>query len=338
MGGRFSALTAFGIVPSVLAGADMRGIVSDAAAVRASLMTDSAENPALELAAAIAAGLPERFVLEMHPDGSLPAEFGLWIEQLVAESTGKDGKGVLPIALPLRAAATPSGSVVSLTYGATENVTDAALNGSSGSAGRSSDAPTPSLCVAGTLGEQLLLWQVVTAALGFLLSVDPFNQPDVESAKIATRESPGGPVAEAGPTLSPATVRAELTAATPPTGYVAIQAYCDPSTGTVAALLEELRAALNTELGVPVSLGYGPRYLHSTGQFHKGGPNRAAFLQLVARPDRDVEIPGEQQSFGELLNAQARGDASVLQARGRTVIRVETDSIEAYLRELLAAW
>lgn len=333
VGGRFSALTAFGIVPSVLAGADMRSVVRDAAAVRGLIASDTPENPALVLAAAIAAGLPERFLLELVSDGSLPAELGLWIEQLVGESTGKDGRGVLPIALP--AGATASAGALGAAAGSAE--------GAAKSSGTTALALTFSLdttaasglSVAGPLGSQLLLWQVVTAALGFLIGVDPFNQPDVEAAKAATRESLGAPGRAAAEELSPAAVRARLDAAAPVDGYVAIQAYVDPNDAELAADLEELRRELCAELGTPVAVGYGPRYLHSTGQFHKGGPNRAAFLQLIGLAERDVAIPGGEQSFGELIAAQAHGDASVLRERGREVITVETADPTEFVRALL---
>lgn len=321
VGGRFSALTAFGIVPSVLAGADVAGLLREAEAARPTLAVDAPENPALRLAAAIGAGLPERFQLELHPDGTLPDELGLWIEQLVAESTGKDGRGVLPIALPAGAAATLAPGVTLLTYGD----------------GELASVPAPEITVSGSLGEQLLLWQVTTAALGFLIGVDPFNQPDVEAAKTATRESLGEPGSPAPEPLSPAEARAALRELVPAGGYLGIQAYVDPGLPGVGALLEEARAALNAELGVPVSLGYGPRYLHSTGQIHKGGPKRAAFLQIIGLASRDVAIPGAEQTFGELMAAQARGDASVLRARGRGVVTVETHEPEAFLRGLLAA-
>ncbi|MBP6685051.1 MAG: glucose-6-phosphate isomerase [Leucobacter sp.] len=340
VGGRFSALTAFGIVPSVLAGANVSKIVDDAIAARSEFVTDTAENPALRLASALAAGLPERFLLELHPDGGLPAELGLWIEQLVAESTGKDGRGVLPIALPAGAAATAVPSVETLYFGAQS---DPAANGRNADV---ADGVTRSgLTVTGSLGEQMLLWQVATAALGFLMGVDPFNQPDVEAAKVASRATLEENGSESGTANVPraSDVAADLLLAAPDGGYVSIQAYVDPNEPDMDALLEELRATLSARLGAAVAVGYGPRYLHSTGQLHKGGPASAAFLQLIGLDAPDVNIPSNERevagspTFGELLLSQARGDASVLRDRGRAVVTVETADIRGFVRDLLAA-
>lgn len=339
VGGRFSALTAFGIVPSVLAGADMRGILAQAVAARTALTACVAGNPALILAAAISVGLPERFLLELRPDGSLPADLGLWIEQLVAESTGKDGRGVLPIALPLGDHQRETPASLSVSFGRDSTLHDAAAvqdTGAGPTAEPALQTAHAGLAVIAELGAQLLLWQVVTAALGFLLRVDPFNQPDVEAAKAATRESLGAPSAQ--PELSPAEVCERLRATVSNGGYVAIQAYVDSTDAALGAALEELRAALNADLGAPVSVGYGPRYLHSTGQFHKGGPSKAVFLQLVGATDRDVAIPGAEQSFGELMAAQAAGDARVLDGRGRPVVTVVTDAPLDFVRALLARY
>lgn len=331
VGGRFSVFTAFGIVPSVLAGADMQQLVADAARVRAELALDSTENPGLVLAAALAAHLPERFVAELTTDGTLPAEFGLWIEQLVAESTGKDGRGVFPIALP--AGATPSGaaSATLVRLGAADALGDDGLSDDSGSDSDSGSG----IGVFAPLGAQLLLWQVATAAMGFLVGVDPFNQPDVEAAKIATRESLGAPAQPSPAAPAPAEIRARLRELVSPEGYLAVQAYVDSGDSELAGLLVRAREELSAELGVPVALGYGPRYLHSTGQFHKGGPACGTFLQIIGVDAQEVAIPGEEAGFGALLEAQAHGDASVLRARGRDVVSVETQDPVEFLRGLL---
>lgn len=320
VGGRFSALAAFGIVPSVLAGADMATIVSEAQAIRDSLSSDSEDNPALVLAAALAAELPARYAVELQSDGTLPDALGLWIEQLVAESTGKDGKGLLPVAVPADSQSSHSdtSTIVRLT------------------ANEVPDSICPSaLHLTGTLGEQLFLWQVATAALGFMIGVDPFNQPDVEAAKIATRESLGAPAVTSLRSPTPTEVRNALRAAVSESSYVAVQAYVDTTDAELGELLAAGRKVLVTGLGVPVSFGYGPRYLHSTGQFHKGGPAHGVFLQLVDTGAEDLPIPGEDASFGTLMLAQARGDASVLRSRGRTVITIEAPDVASYLRTLL---
>lgn len=327
VGGRFSALTAFGLVPSALAGADVQRLVADAESVRAELAGDDAGNAALRLAAAIAAGLPERYLLAVREADDARWGLGAWIEQLVAESTGKDGRGVLPIALPSDApefADTPANTLPVLLSSNDDD--GAAVAADSG------------IAVAGSLGAQVLLWEVATAALGRLMGIDPFNQPDVESAKVAARaalaEAP-----ERGPGFSGAGAQGAITVEAPPegvsietaadlvaalravlprNGYVAIQAYLDPA-GVRAGVLRTLRSRLAGELGAPVALGFGPSYLHSVGQLHKGGPALGVFLQLGDDAVPDLEIPGSK-SFGVLIGAQLRGDREVLVTRGRPVI------------------
>lgn len=306
VGGRFSALTAFGLVPSGLAGADLRALVDDAQRVRAALAEDSAENPALRLAAAIAAGLPERFVLAVAETAGSEWGFGAWIEQLVAESTGKDGRGVLPIALPADAPEFAAPAANTLRVRTAPELPDSAGDWD--------------LALAGPLGSQVLLWETATAALGRLMGIDPFDQPDVEAAKVAARAALGAP-ARGGASETPEAEQlvAELRAAVPAGGYLVIQAYADPA-GRYAAALRRLRQRLAAALGVPVALGFGPSYLHSVGQLHKGGPALGAFLQVVEVADRDLMIPGAESSFGALIAAQARGDREVLAERGRPVL------------------
>jgi glucose-6-phosphate isomerase len=331
VGGRFSALTAFGLVPSGLAGADLSALVSDAQNVREALASDSPENPAARLAAAIAAGLPERFVLAVSEAAGSEWGFGAWIEQLVAESTGKDGRGVLPIALPATAAeiAAPPTNTVRVRAGA--DLPDPDHTGSE--AGWD-------LATAGALGSQILLWEVATAALGRLMGIDPFNQPDVEAAKVAARAALGTAAArgsDAPEAPDADRLAAELRAIAPAGGYLAIQAYVDPA-GRYAAALRELRQRLATELGVPVALGFGPSYLHSVGQLHKGGPALGAFLQVTEVVDRDLMIPGAESSFGALIAAQVRGDREVLEERGRPVLVLPlSGGGDPSLGELLAA-
>ncbi|MFT4233059.1 MAG: glucose-6-phosphate isomerase [Leucobacter sp.] len=330
VGGRFSALTAFGLVPSGLAGADIRALVADAAGVRDALSADSDENPALRLAAAVDAGLPERLILAVGENAGSAWGLGSWIEQLVAESTGKDGKGVLPIALPIDAPefGAPPANTVRVRVGAE------LPDGSEGW----------DIASAGPLGAQMLAWEVATAALGFLMGIDPFNQPDVEAAKVAARAVLGesgstvddGAEPESG-AASAARIVEELRAAVPAGGYLAIQAYLDPSSAQARAL-HELRDRLASRLGAPVALGFGPSYLHSVGQLHKGGPALGAFLQLTEVGDRDLMIPGAESSFGALIAAQARGDREVLAERGRPVVVMPLlHGDDGRLRELIAA-
>lgn len=311
VGGRFSALTAFGVVPSVLAGADMGRVLSEARAVHSLLFADAPENPALRLAAAIAAALPQRYVLLLSEGNESSGQgWGLsdWIEQLVAESTGKEGVGVLPVALPVGAyelsAPPPHALAIKLNASANDETVDIALGAS--------------------LGAQLLLWEVATAALGRLMRINPFDQPDVEAAKVAARSALQRAVEsldECGAAHDDELI-AQLKRAVSSNGYVAIQAFVDRES-PLGARAVRLRERLATELSVPVALGWGPRYLHSTGQLHKGGPAIGAFVQLV--DDAATELPVSPETtagFGALMSAQARGDREVLEDRGRTVLRL----------------
>ena len=334
VGGRFSALTAFGLVPSGLAGADLQALVDDAVAARDELRVDNESNPGLRLAAWLADGLPETYVLGVLQAEDAQWEMGDWIEQLVAESTGKDGRGMLPIALGEDAPEVrqpPSNTRLIRVGAKADGFTD----------DRIAEVRAP-------LGAQFLLWEVATAALGRLLAIDPFNQPDVESAKIAAREqleqaaapTPAADLLEfsgvsmleasgetsapipSAPPRTPADLVARLRDMVAPEGYLAIQAYLDPE-GPYAADLAKLRDALAAHLGAPVALGWGPRYLHSTGQLHKGGPALGAFLQLLDVAGAPLEIPGTRNSFNALIAAQARGDREVLNDRGRPVLALE---------------
>ena len=328
VGGRFSALTAFGLVPAGLAGADIAGLVAEAEAVRDRLAEDSPENPALRLAAAIACGLPERYILGIHAEPSADWGFGTWIEQLVAESTGKDGKGVFPISLPAQAPELQRHA---------ESVTLVELR-----APGSADA-REGIVISASLGAAFLLWEVATAALGRVMEIDPFNQPDVESAKVAARAvlaDPEGHPAPVGIALAgtpgarllaapegsalgadgtPEQLIAALRGMVPEGGYLAIQAYLDPESDAREPL-HRLRDLLAEVLEVPVALGWGPRYLHSVGQLHKGGPALGSFLQLCDAELREVAIPDSESGFDTLIAAQAQGDRAVLTERGRPVV------------------
>lgn len=311
VGGRFSALTAFGIVPTVLAGADMGRVLAEARDVHETLFADASENPALRLAAAIAAALPQRYLLLLGEGNEGDTQnWGLsdWIEQLVAESTGKEGVGVLPIALPLGAyeLSTPPPHALAIRLNA------------------SSNDETSDIALAAPLGAQLLLWEVATAALGSLMRINPFDQPDVEAAKVAARSAlqrAAEPLGDADAAHDDELIE-QLKRAVSANGYVAIQAFVDRESA-LGARAVRLRERLATELGVPVTLGWGPRYLHSTGQLHKGGPQLGVFVQLVDDSAAELQVGSETAAgFGALMSAQARGDREVLEDRGRTVLRL----------------
>ncbi len=323
VGGRYSALTAFGLVPSGLAGVDIAALLDEASSVAGRIAVDHEENPALILGAAIAGTRPLRDKLGIVADGPYIVGFADWAEQLVAESTGKLGKGLLPVVLgtdaPELAKNLPDLQIVRLVESAraTEEVEEGEIE------------------ISGTLGAQLLVWETAIAVAGRLPGIDPFDQPDVESAKEATRglldatPQPAPPAfsesgvdvlaTEAGLTADGTLASAidALLAALPANGYLSIQAYVDRVHLPQAERLRDLAAA---RVDRPVTFGWGPRFLHSTGQFHKGGPAVGVFLQLVELESEDLEIPDRPFSFGQLLRAQAQGDASVLADHGRPVL------------------
>lgn len=308
VGGRFSVLTAFGILPAVLAGADFDRLIAEAATAASALAIDSTDNPALRLAAVLAAAHPTRFALLLQESASESWGLGDWIEQLIAESTGKQGKGILPIAL---------------------EPDDCRLRRSLGSAllatvGDKPGDPRADITVLAPLGAQFLLWEVATAALGHLLRINPFDQPNVEAAKAAAREclhtGAAAPDAAQIPDADPDELIPLLRGALSPDGYVAIQAFVDRESNSALAA-KRLLERLSTELDVPVSIGWGPRYLHSVGQFHKGGPRVGVFVQLFDDALPELTALAHGVSLASVLRAQADGDHQVLEAQGRPVLR-----------------
>ncbi|MEI5584728.1 MULTISPECIES: glucose-6-phosphate isomerase [unclassified Agromyces] len=325
VGGRYSALTAFGLVPSGLAGVDLDELLAETQAIELPLAIDSEENPALILGAAIAATEPRRDKLAIVADGTHIVGFADWAEQLIAESTGKQGTGILPVVLGTDA---PELRDVASDVQVVRLVDDAGTE-------VFVDDTDGEIRVSGTLGAQLLVWEYATAVAGRILGINPFDQPDVESAKIAARglldarpePAPAAFVADGievrgtpdviGAASDLASAVEVLLEELPADGYLSVQAYVDR---VAHPEVEELRDALAARSGRPVTFGWGPRFLHSTGQYHKGGPAHGVFLQLVQRPVEDLAIPDRPFTFGELIAAQASGDASVLAEHGRPVL------------------
>lgn len=336
VGGRYSALTAFGIVPAGLAGVDVRELLDEATAALPEISEDADDNPGLMLAAVIAGTRPLRDKLGIVSDGTHIVGLGDWAEQLIAESTGKDGIGILPVVLepsaPELQAGLPDLQVVRLV----------------GSAREAGHVEHGEVEVAGTLGAQLLVWEFATAVAGRLLGINPFDQPDVESAKIAAlglldalEPQPPADVVDAGIELRGTgdVVRESVEASMDALldrlgegGYVAVHAYLDR---LGQPRFERLRAALAARTGRPVTFGWGPRFLHSTGQYHKGGTPNGVFLQLLGQPSEDLEIPGRPFTFGQLLQAQAAGDAAVLAEHGRPVLSLTLNDLDEGLDRLL---
>jgi hypothetical protein len=281
VGGRYAALTVVGMLPAALAGVDGATLLDRALAL------DPA--PARAFGERIAdAALAGRDKLVLRPPARV-ARLADWIEQLVAESSGKGGRGVVPVVGAPKLVTRPDAQVV----------TDFSAD------------PRD-------LGVEFLRWEHATHALCERLGVNPFDQPDVEEAKALARVELAAPgAAEPPATLDPAALRH----AARPGDYLAILAYLPPQPA-LAAVLENVRARWEERLAIVTTLGFGPRYLHSTGQLHKGGPNTGLFLVVTADHERDLDIPGMGTTFGALERAQALGDLRALLGRGRRVAHV----------------
>jgi transaldolase / glucose-6-phosphate isomerase len=258
------------------------------------------------------------------------ATFGLWLEQLLAESTGKDGTGIVPVVgEPLGPPGVYGEDRLFVAVGEPEPEAAARLD-----ALAAAGHPVVGLANGGTfpgLGEQVLLWELATALAGALLGINPFDQPDVAAAKAAT----GRVLAEGRPDL-PLTPVADMLDQVGPADYLAIQAFVDPGpsgrgsgkhASPVVGGIENARVALRDRLGVATTVGLGPRFLHSTGQLHKGGPDRGVFVQVVGDDGVDVPIPGEDYGFAALEHAQADGDLLTLHERKRRAGRVRIDEL-----------
>jgi transaldolase / glucose-6-phosphate isomerase len=281
VGGRYAALTVVGMLPAALAGIDGATLLQRAA------RTDEAAARALgsAIASAAATGIDKVGLRPPDPVASLAA----WIEQLIAESSGKNGRGIVPIV------------------------------GDPGKAGLDLQTVSEFSSDPLDLGKEFLRWEYATWELCGRIGVNPFDQPNVEEAKaLARRELAGGGTAEAEPaTLSPA----ELQAAARPGDYLALLAYLPPRP-ELETVLQRVRRSWGQALGVVTTAAFGPRYLHSTGQLHKGGPNTGLFLVVTADPASDIEVPELRTTFGRLERAQAIGDVRALLGRGRRVCHV----------------
>jgi glucose-6-phosphate isomerase len=339
VGGRYSALSAFGLVPTMLAGVDTGPMLDDAAALRDTLAAGE-HNPALDLGLAFgAAYLVGRDKLVIADAGSGIVGFGDWAEQLVAESTGKQGRGLLPVVVEGPAAPGTSGADVALV-----------LLGDPGDAGAAASRAVAA--VSGPLGAQFLAWEYATAVAGWALQINPFDQPNVQESKDNTgrilqsglpAESPafvedsvevrGQPGLIGGAATLEGALRA-LLAAVPERGYLAVMAYLDREQDGSAA---DSRSELADALGRAVTFGWAPRFLHSTGQYHKGGPHVGAFLQITGTPAADLDVPGRPYTFGQLQAAQAAGDREALAGRGRPLLHVHLTDRPSGLGQLLEA-
>ena len=289
IGGRYSALSLFGIVPAVLMGADASRLLERAQEMRETCRSGEG-NPGYELGSRFGEGWRDgrdKICIAETPGG-----FGLWAEQLIAESTGKQGKGLVP---------------------APGEWPDGAHR----------QAAEPDLPDPYALGAEFFRWEFAIAVAGAYLEINPFDQPDVQAAKDKTNE-----VLATGkePELEPEGSVDELLAQAKDGDYFCIQAFVEPG-GDAAAKLDPLIADIRRRSGLVVTHGYGPRYMHSTGQLHKGGPNTGLFLQVVDDQGDELPIPGKPFGFRRLIRAQAAGDFETLRERGRRVARVRMEDV-----------
>lgn len=309
VGGRFSALSAFGLVPAALIGVDISLLLDDATAAASTFV--KADSPPVRMAAYLASS-EARFQKFFDKSSELPG-IADWIEQLIAESTGKDGRGVLPVIVD-----SPSDTAIT-------------FDGSS------------SISVLGPLGAQFIFWEWVTALLCYLLEVDPFNQPNVAESKERTGAILTGGRHEAKSTvlnsghlqfftdLSGGSI-SEILRGILSRDYLAIMAYLDRNSDQEIC---NLRSILAGRFEVPITFGWGPRFLHSTGQFHKGGPLIGSFIQITGAVTSDIPVPGAPYTFAGLIAAQADGDRDAIKARDLPFLRIHLTERKEGIRELL---
>jgi glucose-6-phosphate isomerase len=349
IGGRYSALSYFGMVPAAVMGLDFEKLLRGADAMKEACgpRVQANENPGAVLGAVMAeCALAGRDKLTIVTDQKLSA-LGLWIEQLIAESTGKEGKGIVPVVGEPLGAVSAYGKdrlFVSISVGAQDDESKAKLK-----ALEAAGHPVVyrNLRDVDELGAEFFLWEMATAFAGWRLRINPFDQPNVQESKDATKalldkyahegklpeQTPlasdgqlsvyaGGAAGDAPGSIS---VREALRAhcAKIKTGdYVALLAYVE-ETPQIEAAMQTVRATVRDATGCATTTGYGPRFLHSTGQLHKGGPDSGVFIQMTAPDKVDLEVPGAPYTFGILKQAQALGDFQSLLAHGRRAIRVD---------------
>jgi transaldolase/glucose-6-phosphate isomerase len=317
IGGRFSALSRFGMAPAAITGIEPRAFLERAQEMVDACGPDVApeENPGVALGLALgtlARSGRDKLTLLTSPEVE---SFGGWLEQLIAESTGKDGKGIVPVEREAPGRYYPEDRVFAYVgIGPSETLADLERAGH------------PVLHIelnsVDGLAEEFFRWEIATSVAGSVLELNPFDQPDVEAAKAATRalmtrfevtgelprHPPGGDLAELLSTIGPG-------------DYFAINAFVSMNEENDVEL-QALRHQVRDRKRVATTLGYGPRYLHSTGQLHKGGPNRGVFLHITAEDAKDLPIPGQKYTFGQMKAFQALGDFEVLRSRGRRALHL----------------
>ncbi|MDQ4048507.1 MAG: glucose-6-phosphate isomerase, partial [Actinomycetota bacterium] len=332
IGGRYSVLSYFGLVPAALMGVNFEALLHSAqeAVQNCNSFDSSSSNSGLWVGIVLGElalqGRDKLTWIVSEPISS----FGLWAEQLVAESTGKQGRGALPVADEPVGEPASYGDDRVFVYVRNVDELDEELEGKVEALARAGQAViTLSAHGAADLGRLFFFSEFGTAVAGWVLGINPFDQPNVQEAKDCTAEVLKAAEAPQVEEADDAALEALLGQAAPPR-YVAIMGYVKPSKGFDAAI-SELRATIRDATKTTTTFGYGPRFLHSTGQFHKGGSPTGLFLQLIHDGDEDVDIPEAGFSFGTLKNAQATGDIQTLRAHGLPAerLRLEGDPVQA---------
>ena len=324
IGGRYSALSYFGLVPAALAGMGWTALVASAVDATPGLqLHDPATNAGLRLGAAMgAAARSGRDKLTLLIDPRVEA-FGLWLEQLVAESTGKHGTGVIPVADEALGPVDVYGhDRLFVSIGHVDHPIGVDVLADAGHPVIELELGDPH-----DLGAHVITWEVATALCGALLAINPFDQPNVAEAKEATNA-----VLASGAGDLPTTTLAEALLEIHDGDYLSLQAYIDPNSDEVAEL-QEIRLLLRDEFQVATTFGLGPRFLHSTGQLHKGGPPSGVFLQVVGDDHTDAAIPGRAFTFSQLKHAQADGDLLTLTKHGLRAARVTLDELRTHANQ-----
>jgi glucose-6-phosphate isomerase/transaldolase/glucose-6-phosphate isomerase len=338
IGGRYSVLSYFGLVPAALAGVPLKGVLDQAIGSADSCKLIDG-NPGLLLGEKLGElSLAGRDKLTFIVDPPID-NYGIWVEQLIAESTGKHGKGILPVAgEPITVPELVQEYGVDRVFVHIASATEPdAENAATVDALEQHGQPVFRMTSNGPddLGRFMFLFEFATAVVGHVLEINPFDQPNVQEAKDATKR-----VLDSGDVSAPfdePSALNELIKNTKIPAYVAIMSYSQPDPAFDAAI-DDLRRTIRAKTGSATTFGYGPRFLHSTGQLHKGGPPEGSFIQLVHDGPEDVPVPGESFSFKTLKHAQAIGDLQALQQHGRPVVRLELsgDAVQA-VRDLTAS-
>ncbi|HSK47255.1 MAG TPA: hypothetical protein VLA05_04520 [Coriobacteriia bacterium] len=353
VGGRFSALTTFGLLPAALVGADVAVMLDRAATAERACASSPEENPAVELAAFIADSRDEGADKLTVVAPEQLRTFGLWVEQLVAESLGKHGMGVVPV---VELADTPRG------YGPDRAIVVVRMTGDTRLAewAQSQRGRHPVYEIvfddAYDIAEEFVRWEYAVALTGFLLGINPFDEPNVAEAKAATAgvmdgsvSAPapqgaadsvmvtfaGGLEAPGHPERTPATAIGHAVAALEEGDYLVLLAYL-PDDEALLAPLTVVVPSVAAETGAAVCLEVGPRYLHSTGQLHKGGPNNGVFILITTQDRTDMPVPGQEWGLGNLYRAQAEGDLVTLASHDRRVLRLDLPDASRETVEKLA--